>query len=522
MPKATRQVAPIFTFTFICVWTIEKSIRFLSTIKPFFKDKAMLIIPLTGAFSWKNLPMLTIVLILINAAVYFTVQSRDHERQEEAVKFYLTSGLADIEIERYVLYRQRAGRPLQNRPDSVDRKTAYGFESLRDEAFQLRLQNYEIIPVDDPDHERWKALRAGFDNKMDKLSSKRFGFIPADSRPYTLFSYMFMHGSFMHLLGNMIFLWLVGCVLEIGLGRIQYVSLYVLGGLCAVGLFYLFNQNSTVPLIGASGAIAGLMGAYAVAFGRTKINIFYSVGFYFNYTKVYAILLLPLWIGYEMFQLFFLTGSNVAYLAHIGGLTGGALLGLAIIKFFKRDEHKVFEEDPKSKIPDLMSQAMQKIEILAMADARPPLEEVLAIEPNHAEAWRQLFNIDKLTPASDRFHQTATKRLQLLCKQPGAEKALFDTYAEYLRLTDRPRLSADLILRLGGLFGRMGKTDEAMALIRKAVELAPGHPRLPASLLELADVCAGKQDNECRNAIVRMLVEKYPDSPEAARATGLR
>ena len=482
----------------------------------------MLIIPLTGAFSWKNLPVLTIVLILINIAVYFTVQSQDSSRQDEALKFYVTSGLADIEMDRYLLYRKSQGRPLADPPDSEGRQYAYIPEMMQDEEFQARIRTKQLIGVDDPDHERWTILRAGFDNRMSKLSSRLFGFVPAEVKAHALLTYMFMHGSFMHLLGNMIFLWLVGCVLEIGLGRLQYLALYLLGGLCAVGLFYWFNSGSAVPLIGASGAIAGLMGAYTVAFGRTKINIFYSVGFYFNYTKVYAIVLLPLWIGYELFQLFYMTGTNVAYLAHIGGLIGGAGLGWVAIKLFRRDEHNLFEEDPKNKIPHRMREALQKIESLDLPDARRILTEILTIDPKHGETWRQLFNIDKLSPATERFHQTAAKRLQLLSAMPGEGNALIDTYRQYKRLADRPRLSADMILRLAALFSRMGHIDEAMDLNRQAMSIAPGHPRLPESLLELAESCGRANQLQRRDAVLKVLVEKYPQTPEAARGESLR
>ena len=116
---------------------------------------------------------------------------------------------------------------------------------------------------------------------------------------------MFLHGSVSHLIGNMIFLWLVGCILEYGMGRRYYPVLYILGGLIAVLLYFAVKHTSIVPLVGASGAIAGLMGAFGVIFGRERVRIFLSLGFYFNYFKVRAIYLLPLWVGNELYQLFF-------------------------------------------------------------------------------------------------------------------------------------------------------------------------------------------------------------------------
>jgi membrane associated rhomboid family serine protease len=103
----------------------------------------------------------------------------------------------------------------------------------------------------------------------------------------------------------MIFLWLLGCFLEMGCGRIFYLIVYLLSGLAAGGSFWLIYPHSISPHIGASGAIAGMMGAFAVLFGKEKIKIFFSLGFYFGYRQMTAIALLPLWLCNEFYQLFF-------------------------------------------------------------------------------------------------------------------------------------------------------------------------------------------------------------------------
>ena len=149
----------------------------------------------------------------------------------------------------------------------------------RDEFFQQKLKNDEIIRPADQIYTEWKDLKTEFEVKRSQLASLRYGFIPDQKSLLTSFTYMFMHGSTGHLLGNMIFLWIVGCMLEMGLGRLQYAVLYILGGLCAVWLFWLIYMNSTIPLVGASGSIAGLMGAFAVLFGKKRVKIFYSLGF---------------------------------------------------------------------------------------------------------------------------------------------------------------------------------------------------------------------------------------------------
>ena len=134
---------------------------------------------------------------------------------------------------------------------------------------------------------------------------------------------MFMHANFFHLLGNMIFLWLIGCSLEMAGKRAPYLSIYLLTGIFAALFFGMVYRHSTIPLVGASGAISGIIGAYTVLFGLRKVKIFLSLGFYFNYIKVRAISLLPIWIGNELYQLKWGGDSNVAYVAHVGGLLSG-------------------------------------------------------------------------------------------------------------------------------------------------------------------------------------------------------
>ncbi|MFO7569439.1 MAG: rhomboid family intramembrane serine protease, partial [Smithellaceae bacterium] len=185
----------------------------------------MLIIPLTGKFSWKNLPVLTIALILINCAVYFTLQSSDDSDYSNTMAFYMTSGLADMEIERYAAYRQAKGSPLNPVKNPEERKQRYTQEMMNDEAFQALLQKDGVITRHEPAYEKWKSMRLQYEAMLERISFMKYGFIPARHEPVTLLTHMFMHGSFMHLLGNMAFLWLVGCVLEIGLGRVQYMVL---------------------------------------------------------------------------------------------------------------------------------------------------------------------------------------------------------------------------------------------------------------------------------------------------------
>ncbi len=262
----------------------------------------MLIIPLTNNISKNNPPLITIIIIAINCFIFFFIQSGDSKHHHEAMQFYLDSGLGSIEVSRYLDYMgiNKNKKILdQSGRNEVSESTVsrYYSKMITDTTFMHKLLTDQIITADEEIYVEWRALRDEFAYMLSKVTSMKYGYIPSSPRYLNAITYMFLHGGVMHLVGNMVFLWLVGCVLELGCGRVFYAGLYLLTGVASVGLYQLIYMDSVVPLIGASGAISGLMGAYTLLYGKRKIKIFYSLGVYFNYTKIYAIVLLPVVVG---------------------------------------------------------------------------------------------------------------------------------------------------------------------------------------------------------------------------------
>jgi membrane associated rhomboid family serine protease len=142
----------------------------------------------------------------------------------------------------------------------------------------------------------------------------------------TVFTSMFLHGSWGHLIGNMLYLWVFGDNIEDRMGRVRYLLFYLVSGIVAAGLQIAFDPDSRVPLVGASGAIAGVMGGYLLLYPRARIMTL--VG-YFR-TNVPAVLVLGFWIVFQFFGgVGSLSGTEqggVAFFAHIGGFVAGMLL----------------------------------------------------------------------------------------------------------------------------------------------------------------------------------------------------
>jgi membrane associated rhomboid family serine protease len=164
---------------------------------------------------------------------------------------------------------------------------------------------------------------------------------------YSSISSMFLHGSLMHLGGNLLYLWIFGDNVEDEFGRFNFILFYILCGVGAVIAQILFNTESNVPMIGASGAIAGTLGAYIVLYPRAKIFVFAWVVIFVKILKIPAFIVIGIWIGLQVMNVFDQGVSGVAYSAHVGGF----ICGVILTPLFKKKDTKIFgHNDRKSYI----------------------------------------------------------------------------------------------------------------------------------------------------------------------------
>ena len=481
----------------------------------------MLIIPLTGTLSKKNPPIVTIGIIAVCCFVFFVIQSGDMRKYEQAQEFYFDSGLCKIELSAYFTYlsttrQDKSAEALAKKQNWSRQAVVVWYQRMMQDAeFQTRLLRDEIIRGDQQRFSEWKQLRAQYDDILFRVVALRYGFRPAFPTYFTPFTYMFLHGGFGHLLGNMIFLWLVGCALELGYGRVLYAGLYLLTGVLSVGLYYLVDMTSTAPLIGASGAIAGLMGAYTLLYGRRKIKVFYSLGFYFNYTRVPALVLLSLWIGNECFQLFFGGASHVAYVAHLGGLASGALLGFVSKKCLGAVmEPETAPQDSREEQVSLLDEALEKLGKLDMDGARVLLERVLERDPGNTKALTHLFHIDKLHPESERFHATASRLFLRLTNDKAEQGSVYTIFQEYVRLAPRLRLDQQLLFRITSVLAAQGHPEDGERIMAVLLRTHPRSAAIPTGILHLARAYLHLGKSDKGRKCLQVICRKYPESSE--------
>jgi membrane associated rhomboid family serine protease len=195
-----------------------------------------------------------------------------------------------------------------------------------------------------------------------ELFVKAYGFVPAHFINFSehaggflgnalipIFASLFMHGSWMHVIGNMWFLWIFGDNVEDRLGHLKYLVFYLLCGVAASIFHLAFNPNSMVPTIGASGAVSGVLGAYIIKFPHARILTVIPGRRQTRYTRVPAYIFIGLWIGFQFIRgvatlgVYDANAGGVAYWAHIGGF----FIGMGL--FFLFPQRRLFKELEKEK-----------------------------------------------------------------------------------------------------------------------------------------------------------------------------
>lgn len=254
-------------------------------------------IPLKDYNPTRRFPVITLLLIAINVGVYFFVQRPFDETSSQARFSYEVAAIPCEVVQ---------GRPL-----------------TQDEIVQtLRFNN-------DSACERRPATA---DEEV----------FPHKSVWLAVVYSMFLHGSLLHIGGNMLFLWIFGNNIEDRMGFAGYIGFYLLAGLVASAAHILVQPNSTVPVVGASGAIAGVMGAYLVLFPNVKIRSL-IIFFVILFRDISAKWLLGIWF---VTQFFTNPNEGVAWVAHVGGFAFGALVALFLRDRLRPSRVSSFEPEP--------------------------------------------------------------------------------------------------------------------------------------------------------------------------------
>jgi membrane associated rhomboid family serine protease len=286
----------------------------------------------------RRLPVITLAFIVLNILVFVfteTIGSQQSTRKGLALKSLLEFADAHPEVKLSDPASDRLARLATLEIEAVkgyiaEEKLIKAINGKEDDKNELlSLEDRAVLELES------KRLSSAFVAAFDEFYGYKYGFIPAYHKASLLnyFSCMFLHGGFLHLLGNMLFLFLAGIAMEDSWGRGFYTIFYLTAGLAATATHAFTAPDSKIYLVGASGAIAGLMGAFMVRYFKARIKFFYFVIFKAGTFKAPAYVMLPLWIALELKDTFFPSASDeggVAFWAHIGGFFFGAVVGALV------------------------------------------------------------------------------------------------------------------------------------------------------------------------------------------------
>ena len=483
-------------------------------------------LPLDRKPDWHHPPLITLLLILANLLVFFVWQTNDDQYQHEAVSYYFSSDLPEIELAAYEDYVANPANPSAF-PGATTYLAANPTERQRqllamlivDGPFLQRLEAGQIIRPDNSGFDQWQAQRNEFEQLLQRSVEFRFSQVNIHPSLLRLFSAMFLHADAGHLLGNMLFLFLFGFVVEMVVGRWLYLASYLFCGMMS-GLFYLLLEPASAFLaMGASGAISGLAGMYTVLFGLRKIRFFYTLLFYFDYVRAPAIILLPVWLGYELLDQW-LSNDSVNNLAHIGGLLTGALIGWLAKRYLPSINIAYLDAEEKQQAYKFKyQQGIQALAAMEIDKAKRIFVELAEEYPQERDILLQLYNVAKLKSETETIHATAAAIFNLSGSDQAAVKILHDIFIDYVELVQpNVRLKPDQMMSLALRFAAHDYLEDAEKIILHLTTRATEFARNPEGLMALATHYRRINNTTKADKFLSLLMQCYPDSLEARHA----
>jgi membrane associated rhomboid family serine protease len=427
----------------------------------------MLLIPIAQENSTvRRMPWVTIVIIALNFLVLIATSVPGDGRD------VFRSRLGEF-------LRYLEAHPYLSPPPEVSRRLGRAFESELDEArrdWQSRGGSVredqaaeEQAHLDDLARQALLALR--------RQPIQRLGFLPAEPRLPAVLSSMFMHAGWMHLLGNMLFLFLTGPFVEDFFGRPIFTALYLLSGAAAVGAHVAKDPNSLIPLVGASGAVAGVMGAFLIRLATARIQflilpipVLWMLRF-----KVYlpAFVVLPLWFAEQAWYARSIPGAPVAFWAHVGGFAFGVAVAV-VIKVTDLEARWInpgIEKETTLAQDPALERALEARLAGDLATARRELRAALSRAPDGLDALRESYELALAESSAAEMGRVLPRLLELY--QRLGENQLAHDLAYDPRWSELGMLAPRAHLAMAAFFERAHDGREALEHYGKVVEAGP-------------------------------------------------
>lgn len=457
----------------------------------------MIILPVEKRLKWSRAPYVLFGIVLVNIAIFFFYQMNDTGKHVEAFELYEKHELQKVEVPVYLDYltlpenkeqrkivEQQYLESLSNGVDEEDQlipPIGQAYESMdldpEDALMQMRNNHYAriVVPILLQDsgfydyikaqpnkfdtvkaYDTWKTNREEVNELLDSSSVSQFALIPAEKNWFTFLSHQFMHGDFMHLAGNMFFLIVCGFAVEAAIGHFRFLLFYLISGVIGGAVHVFSESNSIIPLVGASGAISGVMAMYMGIFRLRKIEFFYWFYIFVGYFRAPALVILAIYMTTELVSYFYFD-DGVAYLAHIGGFIAGIVL-IATVLVVKRDfldEEYIEADDSIEPAQARQAEIMNALEKLHFKKALDLVSEAVQSGTTQDKYYRTnvLLNAKLLFLVNDPEAENSVVRL-LANNKPQSDK-LADYLKLWTKVKHKTQTAQEDRIKLGLMFSEL-------------------------------------------------------------------
>lgn len=449
----------------------------------------MIIVPTEKQLDWRHAPIMLCVIVFINILVFFLYQSGDQRKLHTALDAYSTSEYFEREWPLFQNYLEdhketQLFDQLREEYDHEAYPQVMMTLLMRDDFYQyLRKNARQLFEPSFYDH--WDIERERIQKIINSVSSAAFGLRADKLHPFDFISYQFLHGGIMHLLGNMFFLVVCGFAVEAAVGHWRFLLFYLLAGVGGGAAQVFMHMDSSTPLVGASGAISGVMAMYLALFRLKKIEFFYWLFFLVGYFRAPALMILPFYVGKELFSYFEDTESNVAFMAHTGGFIAGALLIGATWLVNRKLLNTDYIDNDQVGDPQQqkMAEIYKAIEQFQFDRALKLVDALIATEGESFNLLLIRYNLLRLN-RGEAFERAAIKLLCLPSLMPAELKTLDGIWRSNPEVHNA--LDEQQLLKLGLQFANHACAESAEAIYEQLRERGCRDSSLPVLAAKLA------------------------------------
>ena len=479
----------------------------------------MLILPLHRPLTRATFPVVTALLLLANVFVYFGWQWGDDDKIQAALVQYEESGLGKLEAPAYERWLvERGGRgdalaALRALPED-ERGPFVAKATFVDLEFEPALQTGAPF-ADTAAFEAWKPLRARYDAMLADIFTLRHIERANEFDLGRMLGAAFLHADPLHLFGNMLFLVALGLLVEGAIGPWRFAVVYLLGALGASLASLAWHWGDAAGGLGASGAIAALMGAFCFIWGRERVRFFFWIGVWFDYVRAPALWLFPAWLGWEVFNLLTQDDASVAFEAHAGGLVAGALLGWLLTATGQVRTAFLRDDTPASARDDRWERAQRHIGRMQLAEADALLAVLAAEQPRRVDVRIARYRVARNGGRAATALERAVEALSVDAPDLASARA----QAALLTELDGQAMAMPSSLRLA-LAQRFLARDlpEAAEHALQGVPQEDAAPEQSQRWFELALRYRDAGEHDAHLRCLRLLAQRHPGQPQAAKA----